>query len=151
VQTVGDGEEINFEAVAALAPDLILGVYSGMTEREYSTLSQIAPTVAQTDDFVDFGVPWQQQTMVTGRTLGRRRRARHVRLARGARRRRAVPAPRRRPGREVIYLPEGDSDLYGALAIYNSPLSLPLHLEGLVPRLAAAVDGDPATEVARIE
>ena len=28
-------EEIDFERVAALRPDLILGVYSGMTDRDY--------------------------------------------------------------------------------------------------------------------
>lgn len=55
-----------------------------------------------------------------------------------------------REGR-VIYVPENDSALYGALAIFNSPLSQPLQLEGFVPRLEAALDGDPATEVAPVE
>jgi iron complex transport system substrate-binding protein len=40
-------EELNVEAVAALDPDLIVGVSSGMTAEEYETLSQIAPTLAQ--------------------------------------------------------------------------------------------------------
>lgn len=49
-----------------------------------------------------------------------------------------------REGR-VVYLPES-ADLYGALN-YNSPLSLPFQIDGFVPRLSGAVDGDPATEV----
>ena len=69
-------EEINFERVAAQRPDLIIGVNSGMSESDYKTLSRIAPTVAQTDEFIDFGVPWQDQTMAIGRALGREEQAR---------------------------------------------------------------------------
>jgi iron complex transport system substrate-binding protein len=72
------GEEINFERVAAQAPDLIVGVNSGMTETDYRRLSRIAPTVAQSDGFIDFGVPWQEQTMAIGRALGREDRARRL-------------------------------------------------------------------------
>jgi iron complex transport system substrate-binding protein len=64
-------EELNVEAVAALDPDLIVGVSSGMTEEEYETLSQIAPTLAQSGDYLDFGMPWQEGTRMIGRALGR--------------------------------------------------------------------------------
>lgn len=67
--------ELDFERVAALEPDLILGVTSGMTQEEYDTLSEIAPTVAQPDEYVDFGVPWQEATRTIGRALGRESRA----------------------------------------------------------------------------
>lgn len=67
--------ELDFEAIAALRPDLILGVYSGITEDEYATLSRIAPTVAQSGEYVDFGVPWQETTLTVGRALGRLERA----------------------------------------------------------------------------
>ncbi|MDP9402173.1 MAG: ABC transporter substrate-binding protein [Actinomycetota bacterium] len=70
-----DLRELNFEKIAGLRPDLILGVYSGITDKEYETLSKIAPTVAQTDDYVDFGVPWQDMTRTVGRALGRSARA----------------------------------------------------------------------------
>lgn len=63
--------ELNFEKIATLDPDLILAVTSGITEEEYQTLSAIAPTVAQTDEFVDFGMPWQEVTRHLGRALGR--------------------------------------------------------------------------------
>ncbi len=77
---LGDGEttvlnmpfgELNFEAVAALQPDLIVAISAGLTAEEYATLSQIAPTLAQSDAWVDFGVPWQEQTVVIGRALGK--------------------------------------------------------------------------------
>jgi iron complex transport system substrate-binding protein len=69
------GEEVNFEAVAALEPDLILGIYSFMDQDGYDLLSRIAPTVAQPAEYEDGGTPWQEQTRITGRALGREERA----------------------------------------------------------------------------
>lgn len=70
--------ELNFERIAALEPDLILGIFSGMTEDEYETLSEIAPTIAQPEGYVDYGVPWREQTRIIGRALGLEERARGV-------------------------------------------------------------------------
>jgi iron complex transport system substrate-binding protein len=75
---LGDGEpevlsavEMDFEAVAALRPDVIIGISSGMTEEEYGTLSAIAPTIAQSDEYVLYGEPWQAATLTIGQALGR--------------------------------------------------------------------------------
>jgi iron complex transport system substrate-binding protein len=68
--TVG-GEEIDVEAVAALEPDLIVGVYSFMDQAVYDQLSGIAPTLAQTDEYADGATPWQEQTLLTGEALGK--------------------------------------------------------------------------------
>ena len=68
---IGNVEGYNFEQIAALRPDLILGVYAGMSDSEYETLSEIAPTVAQPDDYPDWGVPWQDQTRIIGTALGK--------------------------------------------------------------------------------
>ncbi|QIN79661.1 ABC transporter substrate-binding protein [Rubrobacter marinus] len=67
--------EINFEQIAALGPDLIVGVSSGMTGEQYGTLSEIAPTLAAPEGFVDFGVPWQDGTRLVARALGDEARA----------------------------------------------------------------------------
>ncbi|MCZ2836596.1 iron-siderophore ABC transporter substrate-binding protein [Modestobacter sp. VKM Ac-2985] len=67
--TIG-GAEIDVEAVAALDPDLIVGVYSYMDQAVYDQLSGIAPTLAQTDDHADGATPWQEQTLLTGEALG---------------------------------------------------------------------------------
>lgn len=74
-EVVGDSESINFESVAALEPDLILGLYSGMSMDQYETLTEIAPVVAQPEGYTDYGVPWQEQTRIIGRALGRQERA----------------------------------------------------------------------------
>mgnify|MGYP005817567899 CR=1 FL=1 len=63
--------ELDFEAIAALNPDLIVATHSGITDIEYATLEAIAPTLAQPAEYPDFGVPWEEQTRLIGRALGR--------------------------------------------------------------------------------
>ena len=41
-----EGDGIDFEAVAATRPDVILASYSGLSQADYDTLSQIAPVIA---------------------------------------------------------------------------------------------------------
>lgn len=65
------GDSINFEKIAALQPDLILALFSGVTQEEYDLLAQIAPTVAQPADYVDYGVPWQELTVTVGKAVGK--------------------------------------------------------------------------------
>ncbi|GAA2175742.1 iron-siderophore ABC transporter substrate-binding protein [Agrococcus versicolor] len=59
---------IDFEAVAESDPDVILAAYSGLTEEDYATLSEIAPTVAYPE--YAWGTPWRESLAVTGEALG---------------------------------------------------------------------------------
>lgn len=226
------GYELSYEKIAALRPDLILAVAWGVTDAEYPKLARIAPTVAQSGDHVDGGTPWQDQTRIIGRAVGREQRAGELvvgvedRLAGSVR---ANPQfagatgvvayefdggfgvygpedPRARlltslgfvvPSRivevvgdefyaeisaeqlelvdaDVVVWILGDEDsrervrsqpLYRTLAVaregrdvfvvgfdvpyaafsWSTVLSLPVCLDGLVPQLAAALDGDPTT------
>jgi hypothetical protein len=68
-------EEVDPEAVAALRPDLIMAVTAGLDQNQYEVLSRIAPVVVAPKTFRDFGVPWQDQTRITGRALGQSSRA----------------------------------------------------------------------------
>ncbi|MGH8907855.1 MAG: iron-siderophore ABC transporter substrate-binding protein [Egibacteraceae bacterium] len=70
-QAVEYTDGYQFEQIAALRPDLILGLYSPMSQEDYDVLAQIAPTVAQPVEYPDFGVPWQEMTRIVGRLLGR--------------------------------------------------------------------------------
>lgn len=63
--------ELNMETILNLDPDLIIAQYSGITNAEYKQLSQIAPTLAQSGDYVDYGMPWQEMTIDIGTALGR--------------------------------------------------------------------------------
>lgn len=63
--------EVGTEQIAALRPDLIIGISAGLTREQYDTYSKIAPTVAAPAGFVDYGTPWQDATRLTGQALGR--------------------------------------------------------------------------------
>jgi iron complex transport system substrate-binding protein len=66
-----DADGMQFEKIKALHPDAIVGLYSGMKKSDYDTLSKIAPTIAQTNDYVDYGVPWQVATQTVGKVVGK--------------------------------------------------------------------------------
>jgi iron complex transport system substrate-binding protein len=68
---VGDATAVSFEKIAALDPDLILGLYSGLTKEQYDQLAGIAPTVAQPEAYVDYGIPWQELTRTVGSIVGK--------------------------------------------------------------------------------
>jgi iron complex transport system substrate-binding protein len=63
--------ELNYEAILELDPDLISGVVSGITQEEYDQLSLIAPTTAQSGEYIDFGMPWQEVTQMVGDSVGK--------------------------------------------------------------------------------
>src|SRR6478752_2846279 len=64
-----DGFE--FEKIAALDPDLIVGTNAGMTKKDYQLLSAIAPTITSDEGANDFFSPWQDQVLQIARGLGR--------------------------------------------------------------------------------
>ena len=226
--------ELDYEALAVLRPNLIIATHSGIQEHEYQRLARIAPTIAQPGTYPDFGVPWQEQTRIIGRALGREAEAEaliarvEVQIAaarashpefEGATVAWVSPAgqgllwavgpstpPMRfladlglrlpdalarhignrdsaqvsqeqarlletdvlifhvlseaereqierhpvyrqlKPFREgrVVFFVGPDDPVYGALS-FSTVMSLPYALEHLVPRMAAALDGDPAT------
>jgi iron complex transport system substrate-binding protein len=70
---------IQFEKIAAQRPDLILGVYSGLTKKDYETLSKVAPTVAQPPGQVDWGSSWQDEILTVGRAIGKPKEAERLR------------------------------------------------------------------------
>jgi iron complex transport system substrate-binding protein len=230
-EVVGDATAVDPERIQALDPDVILALYSGLTQEQYETLSGIAPTIAQPAAYVDYGIPWQELTRTVGAIVGKAAeaedlvegveerfeqvKAEHPEFV-GASAVVATPwegifvyGPEDVRGRLLtslgFSLPEGlveatgaafggnlseeavdllDGDvivwldaasvegyggpLYDTLAVhtegrevhldsYADPLggatsfvtvlSLPFLLDGLVPMLAAAIDGDPATAV----
>lgn len=63
--------EVSMERVAALQPDLIVGIGSGITESEYAILSQIAPVLMHEEGRDTYGTPWDVLTLTLGRALGK--------------------------------------------------------------------------------
>lgn len=58
----------NYEAIKALKPDLILGLYSGITDIEYERLTEIAPTVPYIEAPWDAGT-WEYMTRTIGKAM----------------------------------------------------------------------------------
>lgn len=75
LETVG-GEELSFEQIAVLQPDLIIGLYAHLTEEVYTTLSQIAPTIAHPSTETE--ISWEEQMLLTGRALGHEEQAAEI-------------------------------------------------------------------------
>jgi iron complex transport system substrate-binding protein len=65
-----------YEQIAEAAPDLILAVYSGITEEQYKLLSEIAPTVAYPD--AAWTTPWRDVVTMVGEALGKSAEAQSV-------------------------------------------------------------------------
>jgi iron complex transport system substrate-binding protein len=63
-----DGFE--FEKIAALRPDLILGVNSGMKRGDYEKLSRLAPTIAAAKGSTEYFSPWDEQVELIAAALG---------------------------------------------------------------------------------
>lgn len=59
---------IDFEAVADTQPDVILAAYSGLTQEDYDTLSQIAPVVAYPE--IAWGTSLEDMILLNSAALG---------------------------------------------------------------------------------
>ena len=64
-------DKLEFEKIAAAAPDVIIALYSGLTKADYDRLAKIAPTVAQPKEYSDYGIPWDLEAVTVGKILGR--------------------------------------------------------------------------------
>lgn len=63
-----ESDGYDFEAVADTQPDVILAGYSGLSEDDYNTLSEIAPVVAYPDD--PWATEWRDSVLINAKGLG---------------------------------------------------------------------------------
>ncbi|MFJ2020822.1 iron-siderophore ABC transporter substrate-binding protein [Streptomyces nodosus] len=63
-----ESDGLDFEAIADTRPDVILAAYSGMSKADYTTLSEIAPTV--TYPGTPFGTGWRDTIRLDAKALG---------------------------------------------------------------------------------
>ncbi|MFG2672230.1 iron-siderophore ABC transporter substrate-binding protein [Streptomyces sp. NPDC048445] len=70
----GDAGEIDFEQILSLKPDLIVGLYSGISDVDYKRLSGIAPTIPYLNKPWDGGT-WQEMTRTIGKAMGETKKA----------------------------------------------------------------------------
>ena len=77
IPTVG-ATDLDFEKLAGLEPDLILGLNSYIDKAAYDKLETIAPTVAQSGAVAPGATTWQDQTLTTGKALGQQPKAEEI-------------------------------------------------------------------------
>merc|ERR1711969_402368 len=63
-----EGDGIDFEAVAASQPDVILAAYSGLSQADYDTLSMIAPVVAYPE--APWSTDWREMIRLNSAGMG---------------------------------------------------------------------------------
>lgn len=63
-----DAAGLDFEAISDAEPDVILAAYSGITQEEYETLSQIAPVVAYPES--PWVITWREQVRMNAAGMG---------------------------------------------------------------------------------
>lgn len=63
-----DSAGLDFEAISDSNPDIILAAYSGITQEEYDTLSQIAPVIAYPS--VPWVISWRDQVRMNATGIG---------------------------------------------------------------------------------
>ncbi len=63
-----EGDGLDFEAVAAVKPDVILAAYSGLSQADYDTLSRIAPVVAYPE--APWSTDWRDMIRLNSAGLG---------------------------------------------------------------------------------
>lgn len=66
---------LQYERIAALKPDLIIGTNAGLTQDQYDRLKQIAPTVAHGKGSESYAEDWTTQTVRIGQALGKEQEA----------------------------------------------------------------------------
>ena len=63
-----EGDGIDFEAVAATRPNVILASYSGLSQADYDTLSQIAPVIAYPE--AAWSTDWREMIRLNSAGMG---------------------------------------------------------------------------------
>lgn len=63
--------DLDYEAIAATDPDVIVALWSGIDQEQYDRLSLIAPVVAVPEGVGAFALPWDTRALLTGQAVGR--------------------------------------------------------------------------------
>ena len=102
-EVLSSADGLQYERIAALEPDLIIGTNAGLDDAMYEQLSAIAPTIAHPAGTDAYFSPWDQQALLVGQALGREPEVRaHHRRSEGRVRRGRRRAPRVRGDRHRV-------------------------------------------------
>lgn len=65
-------QELDYEQIFELKPDVILNTRSDNSEEKHKELSKIAPTVAAPEGVISYGTTWRQQMELVSTALGKK-------------------------------------------------------------------------------
>jgi iron complex transport system substrate-binding protein len=68
---LNNGDGFEYEKIASLRPDLILGVNAGVTKSDYDKLSELAPTIPAAEGSTDWFSKWDSQVELIAAALGK--------------------------------------------------------------------------------
>ena len=68
---LSNADGFEFERIAGLRPDLIIGTNAGMQRADYEKLSKLAPTIPGSKGSTDYFSPWDEQTELIAAALGK--------------------------------------------------------------------------------
>ncbi|WP_338598720.1 iron-siderophore ABC transporter substrate-binding protein [Saccharopolyspora sp. SCSIO 74807] len=131
------GSEVDVEQVIALAPEVIVGLQSALTQDQYNRLSAFAPVVAQPPGSIDYGVNWRVQAETMGRALGKKAEADRLIADTQARIDRTRQANPQFEGRTHVTVRTDSAGTYAAYTKQDARTAL---LEQLGLQLAPSID-----------
>ncbi len=132
------GSEVDVEQVIALAPEVIVGLQSALTQDQYNRLSAFAAVVAQPPGSIDYGVNWRVQAETMGLALGKKPEADKLIADTQARIDRTRQANPQFEGRTHVTVRTDSAGTYAAYTKQDARTAL---LEQLGLKLAPAIDG----------
>ena len=70
-EVLSQADGLQYERIAGLQPDLILGLNAGLDDESYGRLAQIAPTIAHPPGAEGYFSAWRDQVRLIGQAVGR--------------------------------------------------------------------------------
>lgn len=70
-EVLDNTDGLQFEEIARLDPDLIVSVYSDLSQNDYDKLSELAPVLAPPEGKIDFGSTWEEELTMVGEAVGK--------------------------------------------------------------------------------
>jgi iron complex transport system substrate-binding protein len=137
-----DTGEVPFEEFVKAKPDLILAPYSGLTQKDYDTLSKIAPVVAYPK--APWALPWQDQLSIVGKALGKTAKADQLKDDVTTQITKLAKANPVISGKSFIYVSALEADKLNVFRANDPRVDLLTQLGMKVSPNVASLDADPS-------
>lgn len=132
-----ESDGIDFEGVADTNPEVILAAYSGLTQEDYDTLTQIAPTIPFPE--VAWGTSWRDMITANATGMGMAAAGEQLIAELEGRIEEAVAAHPALAGKNAMFLTHVDTTDLSQVSFYTSHDTRTMFFEDLGMRIAPSV------------